>query len=151
MDNAMFAGNISAELPFIKKKGLEVLKKKYASREEAEKLIPAAIEQYYRETYPAIYAQHRTEVTRSAKGVLAIYDRNIFPAMKIGWGLYPVNIGHTDFPGCFRCHDDQHASASGGKISQDCSSCHNLLAMEEAAPKILTDLGIAETKATDQK
>jgi hypothetical protein len=63
--------------------------------------------------------------------------------MKVSWGTYPNNIGHTDFPGCFRCHDDQHASSGGKKISQDCSSSHNLLAMEELSPKVLTDLGIS--------
>jgi hypothetical protein len=63
--------------------------------------------------------------------------------MRINWGTYPNNIGHTHFPGCFRCHDDQHAAEDGKRISQDCNSCHNLLAMEEPAPKILTDLGLA--------
>jgi hypothetical protein len=62
--------------------------------------------------------------------------------MKVTWGAYPNNIGHNDFPGCFRCHDDQHASAAGAKVTQDCNACHNLLAMEEASPKILGDLGI---------
>jgi hypothetical protein len=61
--------------------------------------------------------------------------------MKVTWGLYPNNVGHTDFPGCFRCHDDQHA-AGEKKISQDCNTCHQLLAMDEPAPKILSDLGL---------
>jgi hypothetical protein len=25
--------------------------------------------------------------------------------MRVTWCAYAVNIGHTDFPGCFRCHD----------------------------------------------
>ena len=25
---------------------------------------------------------------------------------------------------CFRCHDDAHSSAAGGKITQDCNACH---------------------------
>jgi hypothetical protein len=59
-----------------------------------------------------------------------------------------VNIGHTDFPGCFRCHDGSHNSAAGQSITQDCNACHYLLAMDEANPKVLTDLGITEAKAT---
>jgi hypothetical protein len=47
-----------------------------------------------------------------------------------------------DFPGCFRCHDDNHAAAGGKKIAQDCYTCHQMLAMDEPAPKILTDLGL---------
>jgi hypothetical protein len=82
---------------------------------------------------------------------MAIYNRNIFPAMKVTWGLYPNNIGHTDFPGCFRCHDDAHASTGGAKITQDCNACHRLLAMDEAAPKVLSDLGLADAPAAAPK
>ena len=79
--------------------------------------------------------------------MLAIWDRNIFPAMNVTWGKYPMNIGHTDFPGCFRCHDGGHAAKNGDSITQDCNACHNLLSMDEANPKILTDLGITEPKS----
>ena len=38
-------------------------------------------------------------------------------------------------------------TTSGGKsVTQDCGACHNLLAVDEANPKILTDLGIEEKK-----
>jgi hypothetical protein len=84
-------------------------------------------------------------VRNSARGVLDIYKRNVFPEMNINWGAYPNNLGHTNFPGCFRCHDGNHNSAEGKTISQDCNACHNTLAMEEANPKILTELGIAES------
>jgi hypothetical protein len=83
-------------------------------------------------------------VTSAAGQVLAIYDRNIFPAMKVTWGTYPNNIGHTDSPGCFRCHDGNHAAKDGRSVTQDCNACHNLLAMDDADPKVLTDLGIVE-------
>ena len=79
---------------------------------------------------------------RADQAVPVCSQRNVFPEMKVNWGSYPNNLGHNDFPGCFRCHDDQHAAAGGAKITQDCSACHNLLAMEEAAPKILSELGL---------
>ena len=47
-----------------------------------------------------------------------------------------------DYPGCFRCHDGSHVAKDGSTIPQDCSVCHNLLAVEEAKPKVLSDLGI---------
>jgi hypothetical protein len=147
VDQAMFAGDISAGLPFARKKSVEILKIEYASREAAAARIPAAVEAFYRDTYPAVYKERQAEVTKTAQSVLAIYNRNVFPAMKIKWGTYPNNIGHTDSPGCFRCHDDSHASADGRKVTQDCGACHNLLAMEDAAPKILTELGVVESKA----
>ena len=68
--------------------------------------------------------------------------RNVFPEMKLTWGTHPNNIGHEDFPGCFRCHDGKHKTAAGKVISDDCSACHQILAMEEKDPKVLADLGL---------
>jgi hypothetical protein len=77
--------------------------------------------------------------------VLGIWQRNIFPEMKITWGTYVNNIGHNDYPGCFRCHDEKHKTQDGKKmITQDCNACHVMLAMEENKPKILKDLGMTE-------
>ncbi len=143
VDHGMSDGLIPRDLPFLKKTGVELLKKNYATREEAAKAIPAALEAFFRERYPEVYRQRRQDIVRSAGGLLDIYNRNVFPQMKVTWGVYPNNIGHTDFPGCFRCHDDAHTSAGGRKVSQDCNSCHQLLAMEEPAPEILTQLGLA--------
>jgi hypothetical protein len=47
--------------------------------------------------------------------------------MNVNWKAYPNNIGHTIFPGCFRCHDGKHISAGGKAISKDCNSCHTLI------------------------
>jgi hypothetical protein len=146
VDEAMFAGDVPADLPFARKKGVEILRKAYPSTAAAAAQIPAALEDFYRETYPTIYTGRRAEVDKTARKLLAIYNQNVFPEMKVNWGTYPNNIGHTDFPGCFRCHDDSHASADGRKVTQDCNACHNLLAMEDPAPKILTDLGVVESK-----
>ena len=60
--------------------------------------------------------------------------------MNVSWGTYPNHNGHESSPGCFRCHNDEHATADGEVISQDCFTCHALLAMEEEAPEILETL-----------
>ncbi|HUB82011.1 MAG TPA: NapC/NirT family cytochrome c [Bryobacteraceae bacterium] len=146
VDKAMNNGAISAGLPFAKKKAVEILKAPYLSRDEAKEKIPAAFARFYQESYPEIWAQRQAEVTKSAQGVLAVWDRNVFPEMKVTWGAYPMNIGHDDFPGCFRCHDGSHSSKAGESITQDCNACHNLLAQDEANPKVLTDLGVEEKK-----
>ena len=144
MDRVLSAGDASPTLPFLKKKGMEALTASYASREEALQRIPAFIEAYYRESHPAVYKERMKDVQRAARAVASVYERNVYPDMKLGWGTYINNIGHTDFPGCFRCHDEEHTAAGDKKIGQDCSACHELLAMDEAAPKILTDLGITQ-------
>jgi hypothetical protein len=151
VDQAMSAGLISPSLPFAKKKAVEILKINYVTRDDAAQKIPAAFAKYYQDSYPAAWTQHQADVTAAAKEVLAIYDRNIFPDMNVTWGKYPLNIGHTDFPGCFRCHDGGHNAKDGKSISQDCNACHNLLAMDEKEPKVLTDLGITEAKPPAQR
>jgi hypothetical protein len=144
MDRILSAGDASSTLPFLKKKGVEFLTASYGSREEALKTIPAKIEAYYRDSQAAVYKARQQDVQRAAKAVASVYERNVYPDMKLSWGTYINNIGHTDFPGCFRCHDEEHTAPGDKKISQDCSTCHEMLAMDEAAPKILTDLGIAQ-------
>jgi len=142
VDQAMSEGRISPDLPFIKKKAVEVLKADYSDRSTAAAAIASAINALYRTSYPDVYAKHRAQVETAAQQVQAIYLRNVFPEMKVTWGTYPNNIGHADFLGCFRCHDGSHTSADGQTIPNDCSTCHNILAMEESNPKILSDLGV---------
>jgi hypothetical protein len=60
--------------------------------------------------------------------------------MRVGWGTYADNLGHQDFPGCFRCHDGEHKSADGREIRSDCESCHALLALDDPDPEILKTL-----------
>jgi hypothetical protein len=146
LDSSMSNGAISPALPFAKKTGLAILKNEYKTREEAAEKIPAAFRSFYQKTYPAVFAQHAADVEDGAKEVLSIWNRNIFPEMNVTWGKYPMNLGHTDFPGCFRCHDGSHSAKDGTSITQDCNACHNLLAMDEANPKVLSDLGITEAK-----
>jgi cytochrome c553 len=80
----------------------------------------------------------------AAKAILAIYKENVFPDLKVTSGTYRNNLGHTDFPGCFRCHDEAHTSSAGTTITQDCSACHEMVAASEASPEILRTLGLEE-------
>ncbi len=142
VDLRISRGLISPELPYIHKKALEFLKADYPDRDIAQKQIVEGIENFYRTSYPDVYASKRALVEQSAVNVAKIYLRNIFPDMKMSWGVHPNNLGHNDFPGCFRCHDGSHTSADGRTISNDCTACHNLLAVQEENPKILVDLGL---------
>ena len=107
--------------------------------EEQTQLLEA-FRTYYKTSYFQVYNAQRTQVEQSAAALLNVYNGNVFPEMNITWGTYPTNLGHADFPGCFRCHDGNHKSSSGREITQDCNACHSLLAMDEADPKILHEL-----------
>jgi hypothetical protein len=142
VDRAMVEGRISPALPYIKKKGVEVLRADYPDRATAEVRIPQTIGDYYRETHPEAYRTQRTQVEAAGASLLAIYRRNIFPEMRVTWGTHPNHIGHEDFLGCFRCHDESHKAKDGRTITQDCETCHSILAQEEANPAILKDLSL---------
>jgi len=142
VDLAMAQGRISSEVPFIRKKAVEVLKVNYPDRDTASRQIAATLDSFYRASYPDVYRDKHALVETAIGQVQAVYLRNVFPAMKVTWGTYPNNLGHTDFPGCFRCHDGSHSSADGRTIPNDCDTCHTMLAMEEQNPKVLADLGL---------
>ena len=138
----MSLGRISPELPYIKKKAVEVLKVDYPDRDVAKQHIVSELDKFYRTSYPEIYQTRRTVIQQSADEVAAVYLRNVFPEMRLTWGTHPNNLGHKDSPGCFRCHDGSHTSADGQTITNDCSACHQFLATGEEHPKVLTDLGM---------
>jgi NapC/NirT cytochrome c family, N-terminal region len=142
VDEAMSANRISRDLPFAKKKAVELLRAQYPDRDTAARKIPASFDEFYSSNYPQQYQTHRALIESSGQQVGEIYLRNVFPNMKVTWGTYPNNIGHEDFLGCFRCHDGNHKSADGKLIADDCEACHTLLAQEESNPKVLADLGL---------
>ena len=142
VDKQMSLGLISPELPYIRKKAVEVLKVDYPTRDVAQQRITGELNNFYRTNYSQIYATRRTLVEQSVKEVAAIYLRNVFPDMRLTWGTHPNNLGHNDSPGCFRCHDGSHTSADGQTITNDCSACHDVLASGEENPKVLSDLGM---------
>jgi len=151
MDKALALGEIAVGLPYIKKKSVELLKANYATSADAAARLPPALAAFYQQSYPDVYATRSQDVHRAGEAVLAIYNRNVFPDLKVTWGTYPNNLGHTDFPGCFRCHDGSHTTGDGKTIPQDCNICHEPLAMEEASPEILKTLGLADRISKVQK
>jgi nitrate/TMAO reductase-like tetraheme cytochrome c subunit len=143
VDQALAEGRIDRGLPFVRREAVRLLKASYPSHDAAQKGIADGLQEFYAKEYPqmAQVAGGKAAAIRDAAKVLdAIYRSNVFPSMKIGWGTYPNHIGHESSPGCFRCHDDAHKTADGKAISQDCSTCHSLLAMQEENPEILKSL-----------
>jgi formate-dependent nitrite reductase cytochrome c552 subunit len=145
VDDAIARGKLlSSRLPFVKKIGLELIKGDYKSEEEAEQKIAAGLANFYQQKYPAIYGGWTGNIRNAGLALIWIYKGNVFPDLKVGWGTYPNNLGHADYPGCFRCHDDSHATADKKTITQDCGACHQALAVEETSPEILKTLGVAD-------
>jgi nitrate/TMAO reductase-like tetraheme cytochrome c subunit len=143
IDEAMARGQIRVGLPFVKKTAMGLLKASYSSDDEATRTIPDGLAAYYQGKYPAIASQRTADIHAAGQALLAIYRHNVFPDLKVTWGTYSNNLGHVDDPGCFRCHDDSHATRDKKTITQDCNACHESLAVEETSPEILKTLGVA--------
>ncbi len=66
------------------------------------------------------------DLARSVAAAEQLYRVNVFPEMKVSWGTYKSHLGHSDLPGCARCHDDEHKSREGRLVRQDCELCHKI-------------------------
>jgi nitrate/TMAO reductase-like tetraheme cytochrome c subunit len=144
INRAMADGAVSPELPYVHREGLALLKASYGSEDQARREIPQHLTDFYRTKYPSVAASQAQKIKASADKVAQLWSENVFPYMNMTWGTHPNHIGHQEYPGCFRCHDADHMTKDGQSITQDCSACHNLLAVEEAKPKVLSDLGIQQ-------
>jgi nitrate/TMAO reductase-like tetraheme cytochrome c subunit len=142
INRAMAEGAISPDLPWVHKEGLALLKANYASEAEASAQIPQQLEAFYRTQNPDVLASKSAQIKSAGEELVTLYSQNVFPFMKVTWGTHPNHLGHMSDPGCFRCHDGDHVAKDGTSITQDCAVCHNLLAVDEAKPKVLADLGI---------
>jgi hypothetical protein len=140
VDRAIEQGRVSRELPYIKKKSVELLRAEYPDRATAERQIQEGLKEFYKTSYPEVYRQQQAPLESSATAVAAIYLRNVYPDMKVTWGAHPNHLGHEDSVGCFRCHDESHKATGGRTITQDCGACHTILAQDESDPKILEKL-----------
>ena len=137
LDEKIMTGTIPRTLPYIKRQALEVLTQEYDSIENASHSIAKDITSWYKGNYPDIHNQGKKLLVQAIEGIQQAYKENVFPEMNVRWGTYKDFIGHKDGTGCFRCHGGQHVSSDGQKISDDCESCHIILAENEPASGVL--------------
>jgi nitrate/TMAO reductase-like tetraheme cytochrome c subunit len=123
---AIALNKIDRGLPFIKSNALSVLTQSYTNETQALQSIATSLSQIY---------PNDARIRPAIGAVQEIYTNNFFPEMKASWKTYPDNIGHKDWPGCFRCHDGSHKTADGKRSikANDCSACHTILAQGSGA------------------
>ena len=118
---AILLTNIDRGLPFIKSNAVYVLTQSYTNETQALQTIATTLSKDY---------PNDPRIRPAIDAVQQIYKDNFFPEMKASWKTYPDNIGHKDWPGCFRCHDGLHKTADGKHSikANDCNACHTILA-----------------------
>jgi hypothetical protein len=126
VDAVIARGEIPRTLPFVRREAVKAVKGTYSGESAALDAIAMALRDFYRTGHQAVYMSRRQDVEKAVAAAQRVYQRSVFPEMNVGFGTYPNNIGHMDFPGCFRCHDEGHKTADGRTISQDCETCHTI-------------------------
>ena len=141
VDTAIEEGRIDRSLPFVKREAMKAITASYPSRQAAEEGIRTALSSFYEKEHPQTWAAKKEAVLAAARVLSDAWALNVWPQMNIVWGTYPSELGHEQTTGCWRCHDEKHATKAGKTISQDCDTCHALLAQDEPSPAILKQLG----------
>jgi nitrate/TMAO reductase-like tetraheme cytochrome c subunit len=126
VDLAMHLGQIDPSLPWVKSNAVAALTQTYSTESEAMDKINSSLRGAYNKS---------AHVDDLVHAVQQIYRENFFPEMKADWRVYPDNIGHKNWPGCFRCHDGLHKTEDGkAKIpASDCNACHIIIAQGSGA------------------
>lgn len=140
VDSALQRGLIAANVPYIRQEAVAVMSGEYATTEEALAAIDG-LDARYAETYAPIYGVYREEIQQAVEVLRAVYQENFFPELGVNWQTQPNNIGHSDWPGCFRCHDGRHVSAEGSVVRVECNLCHSI-------PSVVRGGGGAEISLT---
>ncbi|MBE0604329.1 MAG: NapC/NirT family cytochrome c, partial [Deltaproteobacteria bacterium] len=124
VDQAMVSGFISPALPWAKKVVVDALAREYPSNDKAHQGLAAEIGGFYQKNHPDVFASRKAAMDNAVAAATAIYDRSVFPEMRVNWQTYPSNISHRNWPGCFRCHDGKHVSKTGKVLGNGCTTCH---------------------------
>lgn len=128
VDQSLSEGEISKSLPGIKQIAMKILYKDYSTKDSAFMAIRDGVTAFYKTNHPELMIEKKADIDAAIAEIQTGYSKNIFPFMKASWKSYPNNIGHMVSDGCFRCHNDKHATTSGKVISKDCNMCHTILA-----------------------
>jgi hypothetical protein len=128
-------------LPYYKRKTVEAIEQTYPSHPEGVNGVRQAVIDYYRQEHPEVWSEGSELVERAADAAARVYGRTVFPAMGTDWETHPNHIGHDDFDGCWRCHDDELATPDGEHvIPMECDNCHAVLVEDSPEPPDLASL-----------
>jgi hypothetical protein len=145
VERALANGSLTRALPNIKREAVKAMTQEgiKTDADAAQKIADHLRAKY---TDKALAA----ELPAAIATVQQVFATSIFPERKADWRVYPNNIGHKDWSGCFRCHDSKHKSEAGQVIaSNDCNSCHTILAQGKGAELAQLDARGFEFKHPD--
>lgn len=131
-------------LPFYKREVMAAIETDgYPTHAEGVEAVRDKVLGFYQESYPEMWRERKQVVESAAEAAARVYARSHFPEMETTWETHPNHIGHEDSPGCWRCHDEELATADGEHvISIDCEQCHAILVDGSDTPPDLGALSV---------
>ena len=116
-------------LPYIKREGMRILWTGYPDEATADAEIDKLARLLQAQLPGRVRHQGRPDRRRRSTELKVLYRLTATPEMKVTAATYPDHMGHTDFPGCFRCHDGGHFKVENGvatkkTIPSTCDTCH---------------------------
>jgi nitrate/TMAO reductase-like tetraheme cytochrome c subunit len=140
MDQAMSSGRVDPSLPYIKREAMRILWSGYSTFEAADRAADQ-LRTYYELRYPLMARTKSAAIDAAIEEIKVLYRLTATPEMKVTAATYPDNLGHRDFPGCFRCHDGGHFLVEDGvatekAIPATCDACHTFPQLGEAVASL---------------
>ncbi len=128
VDFGLLSKKLDPEIEGLREDSMTVLQKEYSTKDAADGAIEADLLILQKERHGEEFVTEKREALLTAANFLRVtYARNIWPTVGTSWGQYKSHLGHKyedEGFGCFRCHDEEHESAEGDIIAQDCDLCH---------------------------
>ncbi len=146
INEAMANGLVSLDLPGIKGVLVGVMSAHYETEDQALKSIADGVTAYYQKNNPEVLSGMSKDLNDAVAVTQKLFKDNIFPEMHVDWRGFPDHIGHLTTPGCFRCHDGNHATEDGEVISRDCQLCHTIVSQKLVTGEISQSLASVEFK-----
>ena len=137
INSAMQAGAIDPKITNIKAILLDAMQEEYETTPEALEAIQSAVLSNFSDEIASNEALKQS-IDKAIDQAQKIYRTNVFTEWNVDWKAYPWNIGHFQFPGCYRCHDDNHRTLDPEPkaISNDCNLCHTIIRQGEGWDEI---------------
>lgn len=125
VDMLLARKQISTQIPFIRRKAIEVYSRIYATTEQGLVGIEG-LREYYRVYHADFYESNRALIEEAIQQLKEAYAHSVFPEQNSDWTTHPNNVGHKYSPGCFRCHDGKHLNPNKEAIRLECNLCHSI-------------------------
>ncbi len=125
MDALLTRMVVDRDIPEIHKMGVEALGGDYAAQEDGLAGI-ASLAEYYEENYPDYYADNQGKIATAIEEIQQAYTDSVFIEQEVDWNSHASNMGHTNTPGCFRCHDGKHLNEEAEAVRLECNICHSV-------------------------